>query len=602
MARLSKSGQRRRFFRQLSIQQRLPVFTCILLLFVIATYSLTSYISVRKAALIVGRERLQSLTRQLGTMLQQSTQGLVTATHLIAKEEIVKKHFTAKNNSPDTTVLNELKKLSRDSSTVFVALLGPDRVPVLSTGKENNIAHINIDALWKVFRAGHDTAAIGKLYTWKDSIYYPIIASVVNQGKNLGYIIRWRLLSTTPKALTQLTQLIGSDASLFFGNNDGSLWTDMMHPVPPPPADSLRNGKIIEYSKPKGGQVFAATHQLANTHWTVLVEFSKQKITEAANRFLYWDVLIGIILLIAGIVATWFMSRSITKPIQQLTTATSAMADGNYSRTVEVDREDEVGILARAFNTMAIQVQRVQEELEKKVQERTIELQSTNKELEAFSYSVSHDLRAPLRVISGYAAILKEEYEPQLDAEAKRLIDLIIANTKTMGQLIDDLISFSMMSRKKTNYHTIDMKLLAESCLKGVLENNKTVSYNVTVAGLPACYGDGNLLKQVWMNLISNAVKYSSKQPDPKIEIDSMEDSALNTYYIRDNGIGFDMQYATKLFSVFERLHGNTEFEGTGIGLALVKSILSKHNGKVWAESMPGKGATFYFSIPKDLR
>lgn len=588
------------FFKQLSIQKRLPVFTCILLLFVVTTYSLTSYIGVRKTALLVGRERLQSLTRQLGSMLEQSTQGLISATRSAARQESIKKYLSSNDTVSDTAVLSELKKFDRDTATVFVALLRPDRKIVLGTGKANIGDYVNIDTTWETFAAGHDTATIGKIYAWKGSTYYPIIASVTDQNRIIGYMIRWRLLSTTPKALTQLTQLIGSDAALFFGNTDGSLWTDMVHTVSGPPAASLKNGTIIEYGKPKGEKVLAAGQELFNTHWIILVEFPKQKLTEAANRFLYWDILIGLILLVAGIVTTWFMSRSITRPLNQLTTATSAIAAGNYPWRVEVNREDELGILARAFNAMAMQVHHVQEDLEKKVQERTTQLESTNKELEAFSYSVSHDLRAPLRVISGYAAILKEEYNPQLDAEAKRLIDVIMANTKMMGQLIDDLIAFSMMGRKKINYHRVDMKLLAETCFKEVLESDETISCQVFIGNLPACYGDGNLLKQVWVNLISNAVKFSSKQPDPKIEIDFREEPFLNIYLIRDNGIGFDMRYITSLFSVFQRLHSRAEYEGTGIGLALVKRVVNKHNGKVWAESTPGEGAVFYFSIPKN--
>ncbi len=230
---------------------------------------------------------------------------------------------------------------------------------------------------------------------------------------------------------------------------------------------------------------------------------------------------------------------------------------------------------------------------------RTAELEMANKELEAFSYSVSHDLRAPLRAISGYSMILKEDYGTKLDAEANRVIDVTISNVKMMGQLIDDLIAFSQMGKNEAMHEVIDMKSLAESCVAELFQDTKENKYEVIINPLPRCYGNGSMIKQVWLNLIGNAIKYSSKKLNPRIEIGCKEDeSSMHVYFVRDNGIGFDMQYAHKLFGVFQRLHNQEEFEGTGVGLALVKRIIDKHKGQVWAESTGGEGAVFYFSLP----
>jgi PAS domain S-box-containing protein len=238
-------------------------------------------------------------------------------------------------------------------------------------------------------------------------------------------------------------------------------------------------------------------------------------------------------------------------------------------------------------------------QFEEKVDQRTNELPIVVKELEAFSYSVSHDLRAPLRAISGYSIMLKEDYQSKLDAEGNRIIDVIIDNTKMTSQLIDDLLTFSKMARLEVVRDSIDMKRLAEKCAEELLQTEKRTDYAINILDLPECKGDENMLKQVWFNLIGNAIKYSFKKLNPQIEVSAIDDGKTNIYYVRDNGAGFDMKYSSKLFGVFQRLHRSDEFKGTGVGLALAKRIISKHSGEIWAEAELDKGAVFYFSIPK---
>jgi PAS domain S-box-containing protein len=232
------------------------------------------------------------------------------------------------------------------------------------------------------------------------------------------------------------------------------------------------------------------------------------------------------------------------------------------------------------------------------LQRNISELEVTNKELESFSYSVSHDLRAPLRSINGYAQMIQEDQAQHFDEEGKRMLNVIRNNAKKMGMLIDDLLAFSRMGRKEVTRLPIDFNKLLEPILADI---EKQVGNNVqiTVHALPAAQGDPSLLSQVLINLISNAVKYSSKKQNPQVEIGAYEKDDDYVYYVKDNGAGFDMQYAHKLFGVFQRLHGNEEFEGTGVGLAIVQRIVVKHGGRVWAEGKPNEGATFYFSLPK---
>jgi light-regulated signal transduction histidine kinase (bacteriophytochrome) len=224
-------------------------------------------------------------------------------------------------------------------------------------------------------------------------------------------------------------------------------------------------------------------------------------------------------------------------------------------------------------------------------------LETSNKELEAFSYSVSHDLRAPLRSIHGYSKILEEDYYSELDENGKRVLGVIQENAKRMGQLIDDLLAFSRLGRREIQKSYLDMSLLVKSVLE---EINKLIPNNaeIKVGTLYPAFGDRALVNQVMFNFISNAVKYSSKRNNPVIEIKSREGEREVIYSVSDNGTGFDMLYANKLFGVFQRLHTTEEFEGTGVGLAIVKRIISKHGGSVWAEGEIGKGATFYFSLP----
>lgn len=226
------------------------------------------------------------------------------------------------------------------------------------------------------------------------------------------------------------------------------------------------------------------------------------------------------------------------------------------------------------------------------------ELELTNKELESFSYSVSHDLRAPLRSINGYAQIIQEDHAQQLSEEAKRMLNVIRNNAKKMGVLIDDLLAFSRMGRKEVVRLEIDFNQMVEPII-AELEKGTDKPVAITVKKLHPAQGDPALLSQVFVNLISNAIKYSSKKETPQVEIGSFEKEDEYVYYVKDNGAGFDMQYAHKLFGVFQRLHSNEEFEGTGVGLAIVQRIIVKHGGRVWAEGKTNEGATFYFSLPK---
>ncbi len=245
------------------------------------------------------------------------------------------------------------------------------------------------------------------------------------------------------------------------------------------------------------------------------------------------------------------------------------------------------------------EVKKMNLELEERVAARTYQLESANKELEAFAYSVSHDLRAPLRAIDGFSRIIQESYASVLDEEGKRLFNVIVDNAVKMDRLISDLLELSRTSRVEIDLHAANMSRIVKSIYYETVTAEERDWYNFELHDLPDSIMDTRLMKIVWSNLIGNAVKYTRTKKERIITINGYQQDKSNVYYIKDNGVGFNPAYIGKIFGVFQRLHGVHEFEGTGVGLAIVKRIIDRHGGKVWAESKEGEGATFYFSLPK---
>jgi light-regulated signal transduction histidine kinase (bacteriophytochrome) len=243
------------------------------------------------------------------------------------------------------------------------------------------------------------------------------------------------------------------------------------------------------------------------------------------------------------------------------------------------------------------EVRRLNEELERRVRERTSQLEQANRELEAFSYPVSHDLRAPLRATDGFARILLDDYGQQMPAEAVRRAEIMAASARDMGRLIDGLLNFSRVSRQPVNRQRIATRDLVRQVLDSLMAGEEGHRVEIELAQLPDCFGDPVLVRQVWVNLLSNALKFSAGRENARIEIGGTEQDRTRSYYVKDNGVGFDMRYAGKLFNAFERLHSYEEYEGVGVGLAIVRRIIERHGGRVWVEAAPEKGATFYITI-----
>jgi light-regulated signal transduction histidine kinase (bacteriophytochrome) len=280
-----------------------------------------------------------------------------------------------------------------------------------------------------------------------------------------------------------------------------------------------------------------------------------------------------------------FFEKNIRRRIALIVDKTHRLERGEPLGPLET-AGDEIGLLDRRFHEMAETLEAHRREVER-----------TTREIESFSYSVSHDLRAPLRAVNGYARMLEEDCAAALDSEGRRYIATIRAEAQRMGELIDDLLTLSRLGRNELRASRLEMSAL----VREVLETTRGVEdarVAVAVDDLPPARADRGLIRQALVNLVSNALKFSRRRERIEIEIGARADDGQVVYWVRDNGVGFDPRYASKLFGVFQRLHGAADFEGTGIGLAIVERAISRHGGRVWAESVEGEGACFYFTLP----
>jgi signal transduction histidine kinase len=324
----------------------------------------------------------------------------------------------------------------------------------------------------------------------------------------------------------------------------------------------------------RGVPVVAVVARISDSPWYLVVKIDAAEIyTPLRDRFHL--VLVLLIVLIAGAGVS-------------LATIWSNQQARFYRQQYEMKKEQEEAL------------KRLNEELEQRVKERTAQLEAANKELEAFSYSVTHDLKGPLWVIEGFSQRIVAKHSDKLNADVVRMLNVIGTNIKRMNYLIDDLLAFSRLGQQQISKSIINLSVLTKQVFQQFLAQAPEKDLQLTIHDLPPALGDPNLINQVMVNLLGNAVKYTRPGKTAVIEVGGQAEESQTVYYVMDNGIGFDERYAQKIFGVFERLHSAAEYEGTGVGLAIVKRIIERHGGRIWAEGKVGEGATFYFSLPKN--
>jgi signal transduction histidine kinase len=379
-----------------------------------------------------------------------------------------------------------------------------------------------------------------------------------------------------------------------------------------------RNGasRYLDY---RGEDVIAAWRHLPVLDWGIVAKIDTGEAfadaTKLRNLVL---VIVVIVFLLCGIIA-FSIARSISVPIKNLSQGAEIIGSGNLDYKIGSHRKDEIGQLSRTFDKMTEDLKKItasREELNRENEERkraekeilklnedlkyhVVQLEESNRELDAFSYSVSHDLRSPLRHMAGFMELLQKRTWPQMDETNRHYMTVISESSKRMGMLIDDLLAFSRIGRSEMRTMPIRVEKLVQEAIGEHREETKGRDIAWKIGELPDIYGDPSLLRLVLVNLVSNALKFTRTRPRAEIEIGCTEEENEFFFFIRDNGVGFDMTYAEKLFGVFHRLHHRDEFEGTGIGLANVRRIISRHGGRAWATGSLDHGATFYFSLSK---
>ena len=581
-----------------SIQRTFPLFVIALLLAVGIVQLTIGYGEVRQASRSVADRRLRFVDSVLSDLFQSSQQrGRITA---LAKDSAIVAFLRSGGQRGREQALAALRRITLDTaSNARLELRDFSGRVLLSTGRFALGDSVLVSP-------GRDSARFGPLMRRDTMLFFGVAAATPGTEQSSGgatdqaggIVQQIGRLQLNERTRRSLTGLAGGDVAFLFGNAAGDPWTDFASIVPAPPANVRDSHTPTRYERGEAKRAIAMA--VPGTPWMVATELPTRLIVAPAQAYLLNMAPIAALIVILGTLIAWWGSRRLTAPLVGVTRAAEAIASGDLAQRVQPGRDDELGRLAQSFNTMAEQVSRSHHHLEAQVAQRTKALEGTNAELESFSYSVSHDLRAPLRAIHGFARILLEDHHAKLDPEAQRLLGVIDQNTRRMGQLIDDLLTFSRLGRTDLTTEPVDMKELTRLVADDVqrAESDRNGTLEIRIDPLPPARGDRGLLRQVISNLMLNAAKFTRGRPSARIEVGSHPNGDEVVYYVKDNGAGFDGRYADKLFGVFQRLHSAEEFDGTGVGLAIVKRIVQRHGGRVWAEGAVNQGATFYFTLP----
>lgn len=567
-------------FSGMSIQKRLPLLICILLLSVIVIFSYTSYLGVKDAALRAGTERLQSLTGQVSSMFRQFGEVMLKSTRQTSSQPAVINFLKKPEKEDSIKVLQILDRMEDDTLISLVELFDVNGGKVLTSSRKKVEIPVNRNNFLPGLSAPAEFGEVGKIYLIGNAMYYPVTVTIASDNKIIGYMINWRRLVTTQQAIEQFSKLTGSRGALEIGNDDCKFWTNGLVPITSPPVDPNKVKNVINYNGPDGYPVIASAQHIPGTHWLILIAISQDTVQETATIFLQRIILIGGALVLIGIFIAWLISRNILKPLQQLTVATVAIAEGNYNLQVAIHRKDELGKLARAFNDMTLKRNKYEDELQstgEQLRQLAAHLQNIREEERTGIAREIHDvIGQQLTAIKIDVSLLTQKIDSSDPAIAKKITSLL--------QLIDETINITRKISSQLRPDVLEDLGLVEAlnwqsreftgrtgiycdftCNKEELDIEKFVSFN---------------LYRIYQEALTNIARHAGAT-EVNAGLQCEDDKIILS--ISDNGKGFNMEE----IKAKKRL-----------GIVGMKERIISIKGNYHLETSPGNGVHITITVP----
>jgi signal transduction histidine kinase len=586
--------------RGISLRAKVPLYIGAGLAVVIAALSWANYRIVRKASIEVGRQHLESITTQFTTAYQTNAREWVRSIRTFAAMPPFVAFLENRRQADDA----EIRRLIRSAlaSARRIEIFALDGTPLLSASAADTnatpVRRPQLAAEIERARKGPEFGTVASVQVLEDSAVFPIVVAILKDSEPLGFMLATRrVVSGSQSQRRTISSLIGGESEIFFGNGTGDVWFDLdgkerQFPVPLPV-----DGSASHFTN-NGRGVIAAGSVVPGTPWAIAIEMADGNVLAPANTVLKQSIALGLLVLMVTTLMAWLLSRRTTLPLHSLTLAAKAIAAGDYTKRVHIERKDEIGVLADSFNRMAQDVSDSQTAMEAKVDERTAQLSARNEDLEAFAHSVSHDLRAPLRAMHGFSQALLEDCSAGMDDTAKDYARRIAVASQRMDQLTQDLLTFSQVSRDDVSLAPVDLDLVVRDAIGQLEADISTKNARVDLLGpFPRVSAHRATLEQALANLVSNGLKFVEPGQAPKIQVRTELSDGTVRVWVEDNGIGIDPAHHKRIFAVFERLHQPDKYAGTGIGLAIVRKAVERMGGRVGVESTPGTGSRFWIEL-----